>query len=390
MRQRTILLNVWAAVAIIAGMLFFSAPKVLAVQGDCQSTQATSSTEVSSAPECDPPVDPCVADPTLPECQPPDPCIADPTLPQCQPPDPCVADPTLPQCLPVDDGDGVPAPVEDAAVTADGTSVAGDNNFDGIIDSTQSNVATLPNPNDQQAPGSFVSLEVLPTTVTLPGGDPVSQVIWNITSFNPVSPTTLEGGPPAGETFPVGMFSLTLAGLPSTDGAGGLADVYTVLQSLCLPDAVPIDGIDCAVATQLLDQLRSVKVRLIFDRVIDHSDWTVQKFLGGSFANYDAVVQDEVIGFLRTTITWTLVDGGAGDADGMLNALITDPIGPAIVPAVAVTPAVVTSTPPVVSVAAVKPKTALANTGTNMFISLIAVFLIGASLVVVRNKKQTA
>jgi hypothetical protein len=70
------------------------------------------------------PPDPCLNDPTLPECQ-PDPCLNDPTLPECQPdpcevnPDaegcqeplplinPCDEDPSLPECQEEDTGNEV-------------------------------------------------------------------------------------------------------------------------------------------------------------------------------------------------------------------------------------------------------------------------------------------
>ena len=297
--------------------------------------------------------------------------------------DPCIAEPTLPECPPIgpfDDGDGVPPEIEDSAVTSGGASVAGDNNFDGIIDSLQSNVATLPNPNDQAAPGSFVSLEILPTTITLPDSDPASQVIWNIVLFSPVAAAGLEGGAPTDRNFPVGLFNLSLT------GHKGLAGVYPILQALCLPDAVPLEGLDlnCAQATEILNQIRTVQVRLIFDRVIDHSDWTVQKFLNGVYANYPATVQDEVIGsgFLRTTITWTLTDGGSGDADGVMNGSINDPIGPAVMKTVSVAN-------PVTTVASITPASAaLAYTGKNLLVSVIALILLGATAYVARSEQK--
>jgi hypothetical protein len=52
--------------------------------------------------EPEPPINPCLDNPDLPECQPlPDPCLDNPDLPECQPlPDPCLDNPDLPECDP--------------------------------------------------------------------------------------------------------------------------------------------------------------------------------------------------------------------------------------------------------------------------------------------------
>ncbi len=399
----------------LLGAMLMSGPKAFAAVNDQGQSNFTANQGCDefedNQDECPAPTDPCVADPTLPECVPVDPCLTDPTLPACVPVDPCVVDSTLPECLPVgpfDDGDGVPAEVEDSSVAADGTPIPGDdNNFDGIADSLQSGVTTLPNPNDQVAPGSFVTIEVLPTTLTFTG---FSQVIWNITSFSPVAPADLEGGVPANQTFPVGMFNLSLAGIPE------VSQLYTILQSLCLPEALPLEGIDCATATQILSELSTVQVRLLFDRVIDHSSWTVQQYINGAYVDYAATVEDLDIGFLRTTITWTLVDGGTGDQDGVMNASINDPIGPTVKAAVVVTPGPGTGTGgtgaggaqtqttattvasvttaatqanAVTSAATAAKSDELANTGTSPLAVLFAVLLILATIYVARSK-QTA
>ncbi|MDC8005776.1 VCBS domain-containing protein, partial [Aureisphaera galaxeae] len=58
-------------------------------------------------------------------------------------------------CVPLDDGDGVPAAVEDAGPNG------GDGNNDGILDSTQGNVASLP---DASGTGTYVTLEISSST----------------------------------------------------------------------------------------------------------------------------------------------------------------------------------------------------------------------------------
>ncbi len=58
----------------------------------------SASTPLLTITEDNTPVDPCVANPNLPECQ-VDPCVANPNLPECQV-DPCVANPQAPGCAP--------------------------------------------------------------------------------------------------------------------------------------------------------------------------------------------------------------------------------------------------------------------------------------------------
>ncbi len=99
-----------------------------------------------------------------------------------------------------DDGDGLPAGVEDGAPNG------GDGNGDGIPDRDQANVASLPNAVD----GSYV-------TVVSSG----ASQLRNVKSL-----TTPAGTPPPGVAFPVGFVSYEVAPVPP----GGLVVVDLILH----------------------------------------------------------------------------------------------------------------------------------------------------------------
>ncbi len=280
---------------------------------------------------------------------------------------------TSSQC---DDGDGVPVVVENAAPAQESTpptedtpatpgTAQGDHNADGVQDSQQSQVASLPNPNDQAAPGSYVTLEVLTPD-------------WNIKEFAPTTPEQVDPeNVPQDSNFPVGLFDIklenkTLEGLIVIKNNLNCNNIRSsILKKACLK-------LDAQLAAQI-EARRDVEVRLLFDRVIDHSDWQVQQYVDGEYANYDAVVKDEVVGFLRTTITWTLRDGGEGDLDGVIeaNGKISDPIGPrvAVASVAPVTQASVSTT------AATQSR--LAVTGGNGSLAVIALIVLVATISVV-------
>lgn len=273
-----------------------------------------------------------------------------------------------------DDGDGVPATTENAAPNT------GDNNYDGALDSEQSEVASTPNPNDQAQPNSYVTLEVLPNDNETPSN-------WVITSFVPVSPADFATKPSTADNYPVGMFEVNLYNgyLDSI-----LSACYRSESENCFDDNA-----------ELIESESTATVRLLFDRVMDHSDWTVQQYSYwfNAYTNYSAyaVVRDEVVGFLRTTITWTLTDGGNGDDDGYINSIISDqpnayvydPIGPAAPFRAATTPAVtVVSTPAITATPAAAPAAPqLANTGVSPLITILAASLIVATIAVSRVKR---
>ncbi|MEM8924356.1 MAG: BspA family leucine-rich repeat surface protein, partial [Actinomycetota bacterium] len=78
----------------------------------------------------------------------------------------------------------------------------------------------------------------------------------------------------------------------------------------------------------------SATITHYWDTEYDTSRWTYRKYLGDSgFVNFDDQVTygtAEVDGVTVTTVTFTIVDGGPYDADGVANGVITDPAGPAV------------------------------------------------------------
>ncbi len=99
----------------------------------------------------------------------------------------------------INETDGVPASVEDGAPND------GDGNSDGIPDSQQANVASLPN----QESGAYV-------TIVSPEG----------TGLVDVTPIDPPAGLPVGVDFPVGFFSYQVIGLP----VGGETSVTFILH----------------------------------------------------------------------------------------------------------------------------------------------------------------
>ena len=284
------------------------------------------------------------------------------------------------------DGDGVLTSIENGAPAHESTpavdetpatpgNAQGDHNADGTQDSLQSKVASLPNPNDAAAPDSYVTLEVL-----TPG--------WNIKQFATTNPEEIDPETvPTDSNFPVGLFDIKL----ENESLEALIYIQNNLHCSSIRNSF-LRGLCNNLNNHLTTQIAAkstVQVRLLFDRVLDHSDWTVQQYIGGAYTNYDAVVTDEVVGFLRTTITWTLKDGGTGDLDGVSNGKIVDPIGPSVKNVVTRTPAVVTPAVAVNPHPAPAKAATLANTGTNLFVTLLAAMLIAATIYVARSK-QTA
>ena len=118
--------------------------------------------------------------------------------------------------------------------------------------------------------------------VTTPGGTVNAGISGgSFTNTSAATPTN----PPAGQSFPYGVFSFTAA----TDTLGG-----SITITLTYPQAL-------AAGTKVWKDLNGSWV-----------DWTSNVTISGS------------------TITYTITDGGVGDSDGIVNQSVTDPIGPAI------------------------------------------------------------
>jgi len=164
------------------------------------------------------------------------------------------------------DGDGRPNTIEDAVAGALG--VTGDGNGDGIADSSQLNVASLPT---VVAGAPYVTLAVAPGL-----------------SLTPVSSGPAPAGLPRNVKMPLGELDFTI---------GKLAPGATVEMSIYVDAAL--------------------KVNSYFKQ--DNS---------GKWANIAKSV--ETVGG-KTKITFSLTDGGIYDSDGLVNGSIRDPGGVALI-----------------------------------------------------------
>jgi hypothetical protein len=177
---------------------------------------------------------------------------------------------STPTPIPDSDADGVPDAVENGAPNG------GDGNSDGILDSQQANVTSLPNLVD----GQYVTL-VSPSGTTLVG---VSAV-----------PNPSPGDAPVGASFPVGFFAYRVEGLAS----GAAAIVSMILPSGVNPTTYFKYGPEPG-------------------NVPPH--W--YEFL------FDGATGAQISG---STVTMSFVDGQRGDADLNANGTIVEPGGPAVV-----------------------------------------------------------
>ncbi|MEZ6119853.1 MAG: Ig-like domain-containing protein [Pirellulaceae bacterium] len=152
----------------------------------------------------------------------------------------------------------------------------GDGNADGVPDSEQDNVASLPN-------------AVTTTTVTLAAASGLNLV--NVIASDP---QLLDEQPPADVQLPIGLLQFTVI-----VDEGAAADVRLYYDSSEPVNAIykygPIGGGDSGY--------------YLFDEI----DFGIDEF-GNSFVELH------------------LVDGGAGDADGLANGQIVDPVGLALAP----------------------------------------------------------
>jgi hypothetical protein len=76
----------------------------------------------------------------------------------------------------------------------------------------------------------------------------------------------------------------------------------------------------------------SSTVKIYYDKVYDTSNWVIRKFLNGAYSNVPgAVLGTATVGSTQvTTLTYTVTDGGDLDDDGLVNGVIVDPAGPAV------------------------------------------------------------
>ncbi len=165
-----------------------------------------------------------------------------------------------------DDGDGIDATIEDAAPNG------GDGNRDGLVDSRQSNVASLPAAVDANGNGTLDDY----VAIVAPEGTTLTNVrALEVPSDNP---------PPDGVNLPYGLFEYEV----TVASPGDTADVTYVL---------PDEG---AVPTSV--------------HMLQNGVWT-------DYADHTSL--DSVNG----EVTVTLRDGGEGDETGAADGVIKDPSG---------------------------------------------------------------
>ncbi len=276
---------------------------------------------------------------------------------------------------PDEDYDSVPTVVEDSS-----TPNSGDNNYDGASDSEQNTVATITNPNDTASPNAFVTLQVGDTyQVESPEFNyTYADSAWKIDEFKAVDVATLPTQP-EGKVFPLGMFDIKL----SCQNQDGREDSISIDNGY---GCVEYNKVHTEEGCEWVASPIPADLKLIFDRVMDTSNWTMEKYdpLTDSYIDYSpyVTISTQNIGYLRTVLEWSIIDGGLGDSDGTVNGSISDPIGPSVPVA---TPAVST-TPATIVASTVSPAT-LQHTGNNLAIySIILGFLmIGLGAVVVRK-----
>ncbi len=273
------------------------------------------------------------------------------------------------QALEVDtDNDSVVDVVEDEAALN-----SGDNNYDEIQDSYQNTVATIENPNDIESPNSPVTLQ-LGEDYTYPCGEyqcSYTTSDWKIDEFKAVDPASLPSQPD-GKVFPLGMFSMKLS-------CHSESECYEYDEGCYLQDRV--QELDSCV-TQV-----PARIKLVFDRVVDTSNWTTLKYdpVSDTYVDYSdyVTISNQEIGFLRTVIEWSIYDGGFGDSDGEVNGYISDPIGPTV----PVTNPLVTTASVATSISS-EPTLAQTGLGTNALIAVVITLAIAAFVIFPKRINQ--
>lgn len=263
------------------------------------------------------------------------------------------------------DGDSVSTTVENAAPND------GDNNYDDKKDSKQSTVASIPNPNDTEQPGAYVTLQVGDTYKPWGEEGPVvADSSWKIDKFEAVDVATLPTNPD-GKIFPLGMFNIELS---CTERYGCFERVQTEESESpddwCNGELVPIPA----------------NLTLIFNRVMDTSNWTMQKYdpETGTYIDYSPYVTIETVndefGYARTVLKWSITDNELGDDDATVGK-IKDPIGPSVPATTAV------ATTPATTVATTISTTGLQHTGSNfaVYSLVLGLLMIASGAVLVRK-----
>ncbi|MCZ6683144.1 MAG: hypothetical protein O7B26_08170, partial [Planctomycetota bacterium] len=184
----------------------------------------------------------------------------------------CNTPPPGPDTPPTGDADGIGDLIEDAAPNN------GDGNSDGIPDSQQDNVTSLPNMN-----GDYL-------TIAAPAG----TMLANVASGDNPSPANA----PPGVEFPAGFLSFEILNLP----ASGIVDIEITAH---LPSGVTVN-----------------------------SYWKFGPEPADSTPHWYEFLFDGTTGatISGNVISLRFVDGQRGDADLTANGVIADPGGPATMP----------------------------------------------------------
>ncbi|HYG83253.1 MAG TPA: Ig-like domain-containing protein [Verrucomicrobiae bacterium] len=171
------------------------------------------------------------------------------------------------------DTDTAPAAVEDGAPNG------GDGNDDGILDSEQGNVTSIPNP----ITGGYTTLEIIGNSCPL------------TRHFTTVAQSSLPKSDD-GRTYPIGLFDYSF-------------DCYTAGEQ--------------------------ATVKIFLNKLYDTSVWEWRKY--NSVTQQFSTMQP-IVGYAAptigttavTTVTYTVVEGGELDEDAAANGTFTDPNGPTL------------------------------------------------------------
>lgn len=150
----------------------------------------------------------------------------------------------------------------------------GDGNGDGIDDYLQSNVTSLPN----SVTGGY-------NTIASTGCNELSNVSTKAESQLSASDTAYD--------YPVGLFNFSVNCL----SPGGTANIT-----------------------------------IYYDKVYDTSTWKARKFINNAYSDIPGAVFGTAVtgGTSVTTLSYSVTDGSALDADGVVNGVIVDPVGPGV------------------------------------------------------------
>ena len=185
--------------------------------------------------------------------------------------DPTPTNNTHSTTIAVDDGDGIPASVENSLRDGDG-------NRDGRPDSQQSNVATFSSP---------ISGDAVTFTTSGANCSAIRQIGLSEESVSSPDPNY---------DYPVGLFDFRIV----CDQVGAEATITIILD----------DEYNTAVwAWRKFNAADGT-----------YEDFTTQPTYGTTIVNGDTV----------TTVSFSLRDGGENDEDGIANAVIIDPSGPGV------------------------------------------------------------